>query len=98
MLAGLVALVASAALAVQPLPAGTDVDYQLGGAAEVPDHVGIVVRDREEAPQEGRYNVCYVNGFQTQPNEKAFWRQRPALVLRDAAGEPVASRRTSAGR
>jgi hypothetical protein len=78
------------ATAAEPLPTGTDVDYQLGGAAPAPDHVGIVVRDREETPQEGRYNVCYVNGFQTQAHEKAFWLERPGLVLRDAAGDPVA--------
>lgn len=71
------------------LPTGTDVDYQLGGAAPAPDHVGILVRDREEAPQEGRCNVCYVNGFQIQPQEKALWRQRPELVLWDGAGDPV---------
>ena len=29
---------------VTALPAGTDVDYQLGGTAAVPEHVGIVVR------------------------------------------------------
>lgn len=79
----------TAAAEVEPLPTGTDVDYQLGGATEAPDHVGIVVRDRAEAPQAGRYNVCYVNGFQTQPNEKAFWRKRPGLVLRDRDGIPV---------
>lgn len=71
------------------LPTGTDVDYQLGGATAAPAHVGIVVRDREEEPQSGRYNVCYVNGFQTQPHEKEFWRKRPALVLRDRDGKPV---------
>ena len=36
-----------------------------------------------------RYNVCYVNGFQTQPSEKAFWRKHRGLVLRDADGRPV---------
>lgn len=82
-------LTALVAPALTMLPTGTDVDYQLGGAAPAPDHVGIVVRDREEQPQSGRYNVCYVNGFQTQPHEKAFWRKRPALLLRDRGGEPV---------
>lgn len=66
-----------------PLPTGTDVDYQLGGVRSVPDHVGIVVRDREASPAEGRYNVCYVNGFQTQPGERRFWRDRWRLVLKD---------------
>ncbi|MBJ7359292.1 endo alpha-1,4 polygalactosaminidase [Nocardioides sp.] len=74
---------------VEPLPTGTDVDYQLGGAIDAPAHVGIVVRDREEPPQEGRYNVCYVNGFQTQPQEKRFWRKRPQLLLHDRTGDLV---------
>jgi hypothetical protein len=74
------------ALALPPL--GTDVDYQLGGAAPAPAHVGIVVRDRSAHPQPGRYNVCYVNGFQTQPDERAFWRRHWALVLKEE-GRPV---------
>jgi Glycoside-hydrolase family GH114 len=82
-------LAALVAPALTLLPTGTDVDYQLGGAAPAPAHVGIVVRDREEAPQTGRYNVCYVNGFQTQAHEKAFWLRHPALVLRDRRGDPV---------
>ena len=32
--------------------------------------VGIVVRDRTAYPLPGRYNVCYVNGFQTQADER----------------------------
>ncbi len=71
-----------------PLPTGTDVDYQLGGNRPAPARVGIVVRDRLAAPAPGRYNVCYVNGFQTQPGARAFWRRHPALVLREG-GRPV---------
>ena len=48
-----------------------------------PAHVGIVVRDRKAPPSPGRYNVCYVNGFQTQPDERGFWKRHPALVLRN---------------
>jgi hypothetical protein len=92
-----VAAVAVAAAMTVPSPAaaepgplfrpGEDVDYQLGGVwDDVPDDVGIVVRDRKAAPLEGRYNVCYVNGFQTQPDEKRFWRNHWRLVLKDAAG------------
>lgn len=81
-------LVALLALLIAPLPTGTDVDYQLGGDRPVPDHVGIVVRDRESRPIEGKYNVCYVNGFQTQPNEKRFWRKHWGLVLQ-RHGKPV---------
>jgi hypothetical protein len=72
----------AAAAEPEPLPSGSDVDYQLGGAATVPDHVGIVVRDRQDAPAAGLYNVCYVNGFQTQRTERRFWVRHPRLLLR----------------
>ena len=85
--AHLAAALVAPALAL--LPTGTHVDYQLGGSAPAPADVGIVVRDREAPPHEGRYNVCYVNGFQTQAHEKAFWLKRPALVLRNRDGDPV---------
>ena len=71
-----------------PLPTGTDVDYQLGGVADLPDHVGVVVRDRRADPAPGAYNVCYVNGFQTQPDERGFWRRHRDLLLTDG-GRPV---------
>jgi len=83
------ALVGLLAAAVVTLPTGTDVDYLLGGTAEPAPNVGIVVRDRTEPPAAGRYNVCYVNGFQTQPDERRFWRRHPGLLLRDAQGRPV---------
>ena len=85
----LTALAAPSSAEPTPLPAGTDVDYQLGGPAYVPDHVGIVVRDRTATPAPGAYNVCYVNGFQTQPDARAFWRRHGDLLLRDG-GRPVA--------
>ena len=70
---------AAPAVARDPLPVGTDVDYQLGGVRPVPANVGIVVRDRKAPPIPGRYNVCYVNGFQTQADERGFWKHRRAL-------------------
>jgi hypothetical protein len=76
-------------VAIAALPTGTDVDYQLGGAAEPAANVGIVVRDRTDPPAAGLFNVCYVNGFQTQTSEKRFWRKHRDLVLRDADGRPV---------
>ncbi len=79
---------AGPAAAIEPLPVDTDVDYQLGGATAMPAHVGILVRDRRAEPAADRYNVCYVNGFQTQPDERRFWKKRMRLVLhRD--GRPV---------
>lgn len=77
---------------VPPLPSATDVDYQLGGPVDVPENVGIVARDRTEEPtaaEDGIYDICYVNGFQIQPDARTFWRKRWALVLKDADGEPV---------
>jgi hypothetical protein len=86
-----VALSAPAAAEPGPLfdPA-EHVDYQLGGAKDdVRASVGIVVRDRTAEPLSGRYNVCYVNGFQTQPDERRFWRRHHwRLVLKDG-GRPV---------
>ncbi|MCH1868845.1 endo alpha-1,4 polygalactosaminidase [Nocardioides sp. CFH 31398] len=68
----------------RPLPAVDRWDYQIGGVRGVPDDVHVVVRDREAPPVERGdvYDVCYVNAFQTQPNEKRFWRQRWGLVLK----------------
>ena len=83
-----VALASPAYADVEPLPVGTDVDYQLGGAKAMPPHVGILVRDRRADPAAGRYNVCYVNGFQTQPDERRFWKKRMWLVLK-RDGRPV---------
>jgi hypothetical protein len=48
-------------------PVGAALDYQLGGAYDPPSGTGIVVRDSTEQPASGVWNVCYVNGFQTQP-------------------------------
>jgi hypothetical protein len=74
---------------VVALPTGTDVDYQLGGAVDPPANVGIVVRDRAAPPAAGRFNVCYVNGFQTQRDDERFWAKHAGLVLRGKDGRPV---------
>lgn len=66
-------------------PVDGDWDYQLGGAAAPAGNVAVVSRDRTEKPAAGRYNVCYVNAFQTQDSERSFWRDRPSrwkLVLK----------------
>ncbi len=71
-------------------PVNGGLDYQLGGAYAPPSGVRIVSRDRTETPAPGLYNICYVNGFQSQPGDDAFWlTDHPDLVLRDAAGNPV---------
>jgi len=80
---------------VQPGPAGGislppvagRVDYQLGGAYPPPIGVTTVTRDREAAPAAGLYGICYVNAFQTQPQETVWWQaHHPDLLLRDARG------------
>ncbi|TQL66220.1 endo-alpha-1,4-polygalactosaminidase (GH114 family) [Nocardioides albertanoniae] len=65
-------------------------DYQLGATADrLADGtpLDVVVRDATAAPLEDAYNVCYVNGFQTQPGSD--WSSRSSALLHDASGEPV---------
>ncbi|WP_460752727.1 endo alpha-1,4 polygalactosaminidase [Myceligenerans cantabricum] len=71
-------------------PTGGSFDYQLG-AAYVPDGgLDVVVRDATADPLPGAYNVCYVNGFQTQPGEADLWTGRNEdLLLHDADGRLV---------
>ncbi|MEW2260342.1 endo alpha-1,4 polygalactosaminidase [Streptomyces sp. NPDC047869] len=62
-------------------------DYQIGGAYPPAGGVRIVSRDRSDSPAPGLYNICYVNAFQAQPQERADW---PAdLLLRDGQGRLV---------
>jgi hypothetical protein len=68
-------------------------DYQIGGGYRPPSAVRVVARDREDRPAEGRYTICYVNAFQAQPDELAWWqRAHPDLLLRDAGGALVIDR------
>ncbi len=67
-------------------------DYQLGGAyddVDVDDErtaIDVVVRDATAEPLAGAYSVCYVNGFQTQPDDAEFWLGHDDLLLHDAEG------------
>ncbi|WP_445284447.1 endo alpha-1,4 polygalactosaminidase [Streptomyces sp. DSM 118148] len=62
-------------------------DYQIGGAYPPARGVRVVSRDRSDSPAPGLYNICYVNAFQAQPQERSDW---PAgLLLRDGHGRPV---------
>ncbi|WP_369393910.1 endo alpha-1,4 polygalactosaminidase [Streptomyces sp. CG1] len=73
--------------AVRLPPRGAGFDYQIGGAYPPPKGVRIVSRDRSDSPAPGLYNICYVNAFQAQPEERSSW---PAdLLLRDAHGTAV---------
>src|SRR3954453_14849888 len=64
-------------------PVAARFDYQIGGAYSPVAGVAIVDRDRMAPPAPGAYGVCYVNAFQTQADELAWWRARhPRLLLR----------------
>jgi hypothetical protein len=70
-------------------PANAKADYQLGGAYTPPSGVTLVTRDRNAQPAAGVYNICYINGYQIQPDETALWNSMHAdLILRDG-GQPV---------
>lgn len=70
-----------------PFPANGRFDYQIGGAYTPDASVAIVDRDRSAGPAGGTYDICYVNAFQTQPAEEAFWTgSHPDLLLRNADG------------
>ena len=82
---------ADEALAAYRLPpANAKFDYQIGGAYPPPSGVRVVSRDREDQPAAGLYTICYVNAFQTQPHETAWWKaNHDDLLLRDGSGRYV---------
>ena len=83
--------VSSASLPQRTLPpANAQFDYQIGGVYAPAPSVVIVDRDRLAAPVRGRYNVCYINGFQTQADEVSWWKKyHRGLLLRRANGSYV---------
>lgn len=82
---------ASAAVGgVEAPPVNGQFDYQIGGPYPPKSSVSIVDRDRQEAPVAGKYNICYLNGFQSQDDEADFWtQQHPDLLVKDANGRFV---------
>ncbi|MBT2502004.1 endo alpha-1,4 polygalactosaminidase [Curtobacterium sp. ISL-83] len=87
---------AGSAAASSPAPRYTNLptsglpDYQLGGPSTPPAGVTIVERDSTDRPAPGKYGICYVNGFQTQPGDAHAWLQdHPDAILRGADGKPV---------
>ncbi|KAH6906477.1 glycoside hydrolase family 114 protein [Coprinopsis sp. MPI-PUGE-AT-0042] len=64
-------------------------DYQLGGAYDPPSGTVTVVRDRTDPIAADLYNVCYINAFQTQPDQEDtdWWKQNhDNLLLRRSNG------------
>jgi hypothetical protein len=65
-------------------------DYQIGGAYPPAAAQAIIDRDRSEPPVPGKYNVCYINAFQTQAAEAAYWKtEHSDLLLRTSQGSLV---------
>ena len=91
---GIAAILVATMLLAQPLAAsaGTKLPppngvfaYQLGGAYTPATNVAIVARDRTDSPAAGKYNICYVNAFQTQPGDSAsFAKKYPNLLVKGA--------------
>jgi hypothetical protein len=80
---------AAPASSYRNLPTSGIPDYQLGGSYAPPSGVTLVERDSTERPAKGKYSICYVNGFQTQPGDAAMWkRDHPTAILRDGRGRP----------
>lgn len=77
-------------------PANATFDYQIGGDYPLPPSVRVVSRDWFEgtAPEEPVYGICYVNAFQTQPDDETVDRPDeqsnwpPHLVLTDLGDDP----------
>ncbi|KAH6906485.1 glycoside hydrolase family 114 protein [Coprinopsis sp. MPI-PUGE-AT-0042] len=72
------------------LPTGNGkFDYQLGGAYTPPSGTVTVVRDRTDPIAAGLYNICYINAFQTQPDQEDtdWWKaNHDDLLLRRSNG------------
>jgi hypothetical protein len=87
------ALVATALASVQAavlerravtLPTGNGkFDYQLGGAYTPPSGTVTVVRDRTDPIAADLYNICYINAFQTQPDQEDtdWWKGNSSLFI-----------------
>lgn len=72
------------------LPAeGAPFDYQIGGGYDPGPGVDVVERDRRDRPDAGRYSICYVNAFQTQPADADFWLTDHADLVLTVGGRPV---------
>lgn len=73
--------------AVPEPPVGAPFDYQLGGPYPPAAEVAVVARDRTAQPAGLGYDICYVNGFQTQPGDSAaFAAAHPELVVQTSDG------------
>ncbi|MGW4212835.1 endo alpha-1,4 polygalactosaminidase [Lentzea sp. NPDC004789] len=84
----------SEAQSVELPPSGAKFDYQIGGIYQPDARVKIVVRDRSKIPVGDRYNICYLNALQTQPDPMdgslSWWKQNHGdLLVKKPDGEPM---------
>ncbi|WP_081991292.1 endo alpha-1,4 polygalactosaminidase [Inquilinus limosus] len=87
--ASTLAATTTSALAFTKPPANAQFDYQIGGAYAPAAGVGIVDRDRLAAPAAGKYTICYVNAFQTQPDDAVWWTTNHSDLLVKKNGKYV---------
>jgi hypothetical protein len=81
---------ANAQAATYTLPtANAKFDYQIGAAYTPPSGVQVVSRDRNASPAAGVYNICYINAFQVQPDELAWWKANHDDLLLKKNGKYV---------
>jgi hypothetical protein len=74
---------------VIPPPPHAAFSYQIGGPFRPAPGVQVVDRDWHVTPAPRAYGICYINAFQTQPEDLSWWRSRhPSLLLR-RDGRPV---------
>jgi hypothetical protein len=86
---------------VNPLPAG-GWDYQLAGRYPADDRVTIISSNAgisadpsqpalaDQPVDTSRYNICYLNVFQTQPDDNQYWWDNyPQLILADASNTAI---------
>jgi hypothetical protein len=71
----------AASPAYSPPPANATFDYQIGGSYAPASGVGVVDRDRTSHVAVGVYNICYINAFQTQAYQSAWWKSHHANLL-----------------
>jgi hypothetical protein len=80
----------ASASAFQAPPVNGQFDYQIGGDYAPLASVAIVDRDRTSPAAAGKYNICYLNAFQAQPDAAAWWKSNhDDLLLKTSSGQYV---------
>lgn len=78
-----------------PPPQNASFDYQIGGDYRPPAGVRVLIRDWFSGrPARGLYSICYINAFQTQPDDPGAdrpderWNWPQDLVLDELGDDP----------